>query len=169
MRILSPSLRAFPSTRDMADRSSTDASFDSLCRMFGVVMRPDTIHCPSRTNQQRIRVAVPLTIAFDLLAPPGGVRLRPRRVLWARVPEASIHEDCHTRSGEYHVGATPSGGNGIVVDAKAEPSTVQCRSQRDFGWRIPSLGRLHPAPDQGRRRRRPAHWAQWNGGSFRPR
>src|SRR5262249_52101761 len=74
-------------------------------RTCGIIVRPQPDDLPSGFRQPRIRVAVTAPIPLDLLSPPSRVRLRPRPMCRAAVPEAAVHEQGYARRCEGEIGA----------------------------------------------------------------
>jgi hypothetical protein len=52
-----------------------------------------TFHPARPDTRVGVHEPVPLPITFQLPPPPGRAICRPRRVLWAAVPETAVHED----------------------------------------------------------------------------
>jgi hypothetical protein len=66
-------------------------------------MLPNADNAPPGFGQLPICIGVSAAIRVDLLAPPFRVRLWPRAVFGAAVPEATVYEDRDTKAREGNV------------------------------------------------------------------
>jgi hypothetical protein len=107
-----------PTTSDQAGNTSR-----RRCRL---VMRPDANTDPTPTHQLPVGICVAPHVLFDLLAPPGGVRLRPCAVLWATVPEAAVDEHGDTCRSEHEVGASSTIDERRTVYGETEAKPMKC-------------------------------------------
>jgi hypothetical protein len=71
-------------------------------------MLPKAKDGPSSRPESDVRVAISTSIRFDFFSPPSRVRLRPRAVLWASMPEAAVDEYGDLCSNEGHIRPTTS-------------------------------------------------------------
>jgi hypothetical protein len=70
-------------------------------------MFPNTNDFPARHFQPPGRVGISRNIFFDFISPKLGIALRPRSMLWASVPKASVNENGQTLPREYDVSSSP--------------------------------------------------------------
>jgi hypothetical protein len=70
------------------------------------------------------------------------------------MPEAPVDEDGDALPGKGHVCASPQPGDHRIVDAEAQPASVQVRPQGKLTRRVALTGCLHPPANLLRRRRR---------------
>ena len=114
-------------------------------RIGRIIVFPKAKDGPPIPHQLLVSVAITPAIAPDLLAPPCGVRFRPRPVAWAAVPEAAVYEDGDLCADERDIGASPRSRQ-RGVHAIAETEATKRGTEREFARRITSLGDLHTAP-----------------------
>jgi hypothetical protein len=90
-----------------------------------IVVRPQPDDGPAVGPQSLISVSVAPPVRVDLGTPPFRVRLRPRSVARATVPEAAVHKDGDPRHSEDNVSTPSDFGQRAHINAKAEAETVQ--------------------------------------------
>src|SRR5205085_5156782 len=103
---------------------------------------PDCNHPPARAPQFACLPHVALDICGELRLPEGPIALRRVAVPAARmaVPEAPMHKDCSSVTGQHYV--WPSG-EFPVVQAKTKTCSVQKRSDNNFRLCISALDTRH--------------------------
>lgn len=117
--------------------------FKSLDR--GILMGPHPNDCPASFTKTSVCVAVSAAVALDLRSPPIRVRPRPRHMVRAPVPEATVHEDCDSRLWKDDVGLSANARQGPHVYAKPQPALVERRTQLSLRRGVPGRLELHPA------------------------
>jgi hypothetical protein len=77
-------------------------------------------------------------------------------MLRTAVPEAAVDEDGHALGWEHDIGATPKSSDGLPMNAKAQPFTVQSGTDCAFRSRVTRAVSLHHRARciRGRARRR---------------
>lgn len=91
-------------------------------------MLPDPDYGPAGRRESLIRIPVALDIPCEFGSPPGPVGLWQRRVVGARVPEASVNEDGDPSAGESDVSA--SAAKAVDVNAVIDPIAQSASMQR---------------------------------------
>lgn len=93
---------------------------DSNRCLVHVVVLPKADHGPTRSSQTSVGISISGDVGCKLLGPPGRIRLRPGRVLWAAVPKASVYKDGNAGTREHNVGTASGSGNYRVFNAISE-------------------------------------------------
>src|SRR5687768_13185424 len=88
------------------------------------LMFPNADDTPALLAKPCIRVPVTLPVAFKLRAPPVAILPRPRCVVGAHVPEATVYEHGDTTRYEDHVRSAPRTRKAIV-DAESIAGPMQ--------------------------------------------
>ena len=105
---------------------------------------PNSNRAPAALSEPAIVLSVPLTITCKLGLPVASVRDRLRAVQKTPVPEAAVNENCHASAGKSDVGArSRSSWTELVVHAKPEPESMECRPQGKLWLRVPVTVCLH--------------------------
>jgi hypothetical protein len=99
---------------------------DAICREIRILVFPYADHMPPGVVKRFIGRTIAAAVRFDLLAPPIRVRLGPRRMLRAAVPEATVDEHGQTGAREENV-CSPARmmRERSSVDEESEPTAVQ--------------------------------------------
>jgi hypothetical protein len=138
-----------------AERSTSYAnrSFNRSRSAQTVLVFPEPQHSPPAAPQQYVRVAVPLNVGFDLVAPPTGIGFRPRGVVRTTVPEAAVDEHRNLDANEGHVRAT-TGSWKLPVNSVPQTFGVNRGPHRELTWCVSPRRDLHspPNPERGRGR-----------------
>ncbi len=106
-------------------------------------MRPEPHDFPPVLSEHGVGFGIALAVAFDLLLPETGVRLRCCVVLRAPMPVATVDEDRELGPREQDVGGTPEGRYGALVHSVAQPHGVKQAADRQFGRCVSRLVPLH--------------------------
>src|SRR5262245_44568148 len=140
-------------------RPPSDESPDPRSHAARILVRPYPHHCPSRGSQTLVGIGVSALVGLDLSAPPRRVRLRPRSVLRAAVPETPVYEDGDTPAWKSDISAAAQTGKRIV-DAEAKASPVKQRADSKFWCGVALALMLHAAQRVCGRGRgtAPRHW-----------
>ena len=100
---------------------ATHYSLNTVCGSLGFLMFPHPHDCPTGVTQCFVCCSISRAVAFDLLPPPLCVRLRPRRVNRAAVPETAVHEDRDPCARKQNVRPTATVLLGWTVDKYRRP------------------------------------------------
>jgi hypothetical protein len=115
---------SFVSTRTSGRRGRPrgDQACGALGNRLHVVVRPGAYYRPAVDSQQFVRVGIASPVAFELRAPPLGIRLRPRPMLGTSMPKAPVYEDRDSGHRKRKVGAASHPWQFPVdSEAKAKP------------------------------------------------
>src|SRR4051794_33870659 len=101
-------------------------------------MLPDHDESPTRVPQTPSRVEVPCDVRRQLPRPPLGVGLRFCGVELAAVPVAPAHLDDYAPTGEHNVVSPASVFEDPVIDAVAQPPSMERSAKRELRLRVPA-------------------------------
>lgn len=98
---------------------------DAIRRRLDRLVLPNSHDRPAGLGEPAVGVPVTRSGALDLRPPPLGVGNRPRRVLGAAVPEATVDEDRHARAPEDQIGSTTQVRQRLTVYAVTKSASEQ--------------------------------------------
>lgn len=127
-------------------RAPPDKAIHSISALFHGLMLPDPDHRPTCLGQRRVYATVAFDVRCEFRLPILDVALRGDAVLWATMPEASVHEDRDARAGKDDIGTdrTTAWEPNCQILPKPQASAMQHRTQRNLGPRIrPLVGLPH--------------------------
>src|SRR5688572_28127399 len=110
-------------------------------------MLPDAYRKPTVSGEFHVSLTIAASIGLDLGLPQVSVRLGPRRVFLATVPEAPVNEHRNSRAEEHDVRLPSQRRNGPDVDTEAEAVLVQRGSESSFRCCVSPRLALHSIAD----------------------
>jgi hypothetical protein len=150
-QLLSPAARPELSEPLRSARSFLDGASSRL-DLFGnrsghldrILVLPKTESQPARFGQAAVGIRISSAVRLDLVAPPLRVRLRPRCVNGAPVPEAAVDKNGDAGTWEDDVCLPTQAGHRPDMDAKAKAAPMKLGPKRNLWCGIPRDLELHP-------------------------
>jgi hypothetical protein len=113
---------------------------------------PDTYHLPTGSDEGLVGPPVARHVAVELPAPPVGIGRGLRRMVRTRVPEAAVDVDGNVSRTKNDVRGAADRRHRSTSNPKAEPSSVQFTTERDFWPGVARRLARHATADRVRRR-----------------
>lgn len=123
-------------------------SLGGHCRQL-VLPYPDDF--PAELTEDAVCVAVTRLIGGEFGLPPLAVRVRPRPMFGASVPEASIHKDGDPGAAERDIDGPTSLTRHRISHSISQSAGMQFPPERNFSCGVSALRSAHPSRDRGRR------------------
>lgn len=121
-------------SRRTPDHECPDPVGRLLCRL----VFPYPNGRPARVEEQRVGLAVARLVPFDLFGPVPAVRpMLPLAMVWATVPEATVHEDGDLRAGEHEIRLAWQLSKRSAVDEVAQSPAVKDPPESQLGPGVP--------------------------------
>ncbi len=142
---------------DVVDRFKLPHNgFDNL---FGVIVLPESKHCPAAISQNCVHAAVPVPVGVDLVPPPVRIGFRGRAVSGTAMPETAVQEHDKSTTTPDDVASEFVAGERPTVDPIAIAEGVQ----------FPTNLQLHASPTGFLRLHLPPYKIAWRGEMVRQR
>jgi hypothetical protein len=93
--------------------------------VLGMFVFPDPNHGPAVPGETLVGLVIPFDIPRELLRPPRRICAREGRVLWARMPEAPVHEHRQAFLREHDVRPPASVEAEWLLHPEAESAAVE--------------------------------------------
>lgn len=129
---------------------------DSCGRQRHVFVFPYSHHKPFGLSEFLIGSSIAIDVQGQFLCPPLGICLWKRPMVWARVPEAPIHEDGDFRWPEDDICSTAHTRQDTSINTEAQTHAVKVATQFALGLSVSLTLSSHP---HKRVRRRGRRWA----------
>jgi len=102
-------------------------------------MFPNANHMPTSLMKESVCFGIAFSCATHLLRPEARIGDGDGVVDGAAVPEAPVHEDRHSRSGEDEIRGSTNSLERTVGDSVPEPRRVDGATESKFWLRVPPL------------------------------
>ena len=111
-------------------------------------MFPNALDAPACFSQLPVGIEIALTVRFEFIGPPSGVRFWERAVFGTAVPEAAVDKYGHLSEDENDVSATRAH-KYRSIHSEPETTRVQFSAQLDLWRRISASSSPHSVKRNG--------------------
>lgn len=120
------------------------------CRGGRIFVLPYPENSPSGGYEESIGLRIPQSIHAELGAPEVAMGHRNGVVLRAPVPETAVHEHGQALASEDQIRLAANVPNWSHIDGIPKTQSMDRRSQRQFGFGVPTAASLHRPPSRWR-------------------